>query len=250
MTDDPPVTEDRLLGGRVTLYQPAEGFRAALDPVLLAAACPAAGGERVLELGCGSGAASLCLLARQPGLSVTGLELQGDLAALARRSAAASGLGRRFEAVAGDVAEPPAALRGGRFDHVIANPPWLPAARSRVGDAARALARLEGPGGLDAWIAAANGALRRGGWLTLIHRADRLDALCATLPGRFGALEILPLWPRAGVPARRVILRARKGARGPAALLPGLVLHEADGRFTAAAEAVLRDAAPLRGAGT
>ncbi|HET8728226.1 MAG TPA: methyltransferase [Alphaproteobacteria bacterium] len=240
------TTEDRLLDGRVRLLQPPEGYRAAIDPVLLAAAVRVADGASVLDLGCGVGAASLCVLRRVPGVRITGLELQAKLAALAEINARANGMADRLEVIEGDVSALPPALSGRRFDQVIANPPYLPARGfSSPPDQSKALANQEAGADLAVWIAAAYTCLRPKGWLTLIHRADRLDAICALLAPRFGAIGILPLWPRVGEAARRVIVRARRDARSPAALLPGLVLHGADGRFTPEAEAVLRGAGPL-----
>lgn len=245
------TTEDRLLGGRVVLAQPAAGYRAAIDPVLLAAAVPARGGETVLELGCGVGAAALCLLARVPGCRVVGLELQPALVVLAHRNAVGNGVDDRLAAVEGDLRDPPAALLAlaptpAGFDQVMLNPPFLPAGRhTPPSDPMAATACQENTAELAQWIAAAYRRLRPGGGLTLIHRADRVDDVCAALAERFGAVELIPLWPKAGQPARRVLVRARKGSRAPATLSSGLVLHQADGRYTAAAEAVLREAAAL-----
>lgn len=238
-----PPKESRLLDGRVALLQPARGYRVAIDPVLLAAAVPASAGERLLELGCGSGAAALCLLARVPAASVTGLELNPELAALARENARRSGL--RLEVLEGDLLAPPAQLPA-KFDQVLMNPPFLAAGSATAsGVATRAAANIEGAATLADWIAAALARLEWGGRLTLIHRADRLDEILALLRGRAGALRVLPLLPVAGRAARRVIVGARKGSRAPLMLLPGLVLHEADGSFTPAAQKVLREARPL-----
>jgi tRNA1(Val) A37 N6-methylase TrmN6 len=240
------ITEDTLLGGRVRLAQPASGYRAAIDPVLLAAAVAAGPRDRVLDAGAGVGAASLCLACRVAECNIIGLERDPALVALFRRNIAANGLDGRVTAVAGDIAEPPAALEPGSFDRVMINPPYLAAAAADLPpDAGKAAATVEGAADLVAWLDFGLAMLRRKGTLTVIHRADRLDALLAGLNGRAGDIAVLPLWPKAGQAARRVIVAARKGVTGPARLLPGLVLHEAGGAYTAAAEAVLRGGAGL-----
>lgn len=237
---DPAVTEDRLLDGKVRLLQPEAGYRAAIDPVLLAAAVAAAAGERVLDAGSGAGAASLCLAWRCPDISIKGIEFDPQAVALARRNIALNELTGRVEAILGSIAAPPPALAGGGFDQAMANPPYQ-ADGTRPADPGRAAAHIEGDLGLAEWVLACLALLRPKGTLTLIHRADRLDALLTALHGKAGEVAILPLWPMDGRPAKRVLVRARKGVRGPASLLPGLVLHRADGRYTPAAEAILRD---------
>ena len=245
-TDLGGVTQDALLGGRVRLCQPAEGYRAAIDPVLLAAAVPARAGERVLDLGCGAGAAALCLLARVPGVEVTGLELQATLARLAAANAELNGLAGRFAVVEGDILRPPAALATDGFDRVMLNPPYFAAGANRPpGGLALALATHESDAGLDDWLETALGLLKPKGGLLVIHRADRLDALLAGLQGRAGDIRVFPLWPAVGRPAKRVLVAARKSVAGPLVLAAGLVLHAADGSFTSEAEAVLRAAAAL-----
>jgi tRNA1(Val) A37 N6-methylase TrmN6 len=235
-----------LLGGRVVLRQPAQGFRAAIDPVLLAAAIPVEAGRLVLDLGTGTGAAALCLARRVPGVHVTGLDRQADLVVLAAENAALNGLGLQASFLAGDVLEPPAGLVPGSFDQVMANPPYLAANSATLPpDPARALAVGEGDADLAAWLDCALRLVRPRGGITVIHRADRLDALLALLFGRAGEIVVFPLWPGAGKPAKRVLVRARRGVETPLRLAPGLVLHGPDGKFTAAADAVLRDAAAL-----
>ena len=230
------TTHDLLLGGRVRLEQPAEGLRAAIDAVLLAAAIPARAPEAVLELGCGTGAALLCLAARVPGLALHGVELDAGLAEMARRNAA--GLGASI--VAGDI-------RGALPEcrHAFANPPYWPGG-SASPIALRRNAAHEAEAGLEDWAGALARGLVRRGMASMILPAARFGQAAAALRGAgCGSLTMLPLWPRAGVAAKRVILQAIKGGRGPDRILPGLVLHEADGSFTAAAEAVLRHAQAL-----
>jgi tRNA1(Val) A37 N6-methylase TrmN6 len=238
------TTQDALLGGRVSFRQPAHGYRAAIDPVLLAAALPAAFRGRVADLGCGAGAAGLCLAARLAQVAVVGIERDPLLADLARQNVADNAFASRIEIVEADIRRLPPALGG--FDAAIANPPYLEAARANaVVDPRKSAATVETGADLEAWIDAALRLVRDKGTVAIIHRADRLDDLLAGLRGRAGEVVVVPLWPKADVAAKRVIVRARKGIRSPLALTRGLVLHEADGGYTAAAEAVLRGAAAL-----
>jgi tRNA1(Val) A37 N6-methylase TrmN6 len=243
------MTCDALLGGRVRLWQPRAGYRAATDPVLLAAACAATPGERVLDLGCGAGAAALCLASRVAGLELHGLEVQPAYADLAERNAALNGVTMCVHR--GDAAAPPRTLTALSFDHVIANPPYFPANAAPSPVPARDLARRASADGVALWVDAALRRLRQGGWLTLIHRAERLPGILGVCAGRAGDVAVLPLAAREGRSATRVIVRARKDSRGPFRLAAPLVLHSGlahlrDGDdFTPQAAAVLRDGAPL-----
>lgn len=238
------VTEDRLLRGRLALKQPRDGYRVAMDSVLLAAALPLKPGERVLDFGCGVGAVALCLLARQPDLYVDGIERQPTLAVLASENAAANGLSDRFRVQQGDYAELPERWHG-QFDQVAINPPYHDPARHRPSpNPIKAAANLGPEAGLAAAVASARDALKHKGRLTLVHRADVLAEILAALDG-FGEATIFPLWPKAGRPAKRVILSARKGVKGGSHLLPGLVLHDSDGGYTAEALSALEEGAPL-----
>jgi tRNA1(Val) A37 N6-methylase TrmN6 len=244
-TGEEATTEDRLLGGQVVIRQPRDGFRVAIDTVLLAAAVAPAPGDMVLDAGSGCGAAALCLARRVPRCRIVGLERDAGLVALAAENIALNAAADRVEIRLGDVARPPASFGRGSFDHVMMNPPHLRADRARASpDPAKAAASLESDIGLEEWIGFAVAMLRPKGTLTVVHRADRLDDLLASLRGRAGGIVVVPLWPaRDARPAKRVIVRARKGIVEPLVLAPGLVLHEADGRYTREADAVLRGAA-------
>ena len=246
LPDEALFTSDRLLGGRLLMMQPLKGYRAAIDPILLAAATAVQAGGQVLELGIGTAAAALCLAWRVPEVRLTGLELRPEIAALARQNVAANGFGERVTVVTGSLLHPPAGLLDGQFDHVMMNPPYQAAARHTASpDPAKAAANGENEGSLADWLKAAAKALRPRGGLTLIHRADRLDEILALLRIRFGGIIVCPLWPRPGNPARRVLIAARLGSRAPLVLSPGFALHQEDGGNTPAAEAVLRQGAAL-----
>lgn len=243
MVDDAArLTRDAFLGGDLRIWQPRDGYRAATDPLLLAAAVTAQDGQSALELGCGAGVAMLALGWRVPGLDLTGVERQPEYAALARRNAEENGIVAQIE-TADLLALPPDLRRG--FDHVLANPPYYPAGSPTARDAGRdAALREETP--LAEWIACGLRRVKTGGFLTLIHLAERLPAILAAFEGRAGAIAVRPLAPRNGREAGRVLVRARKGAGGPFRLLAPLILHAGDAHrgdgddFTPQARAILR----------
>jgi tRNA1(Val) A37 N6-methylase TrmN6 len=242
----PRFTEDRLLGGRVRLRQPAEGYRVAIDPVFLAASVPAEPHQSVLDIGCGCGAAMLCLAARVPHVRVVGLEMQRDLVRLAGDNAILNRMEARVAVTIGDLLRAPPRLSPGSFDHVMANPPYNePRRSSPVASGGKAGATIEGAADLAAWVRFSLSMVRAKGSITFVHRADRIDVLLAEIAGRAGEVVIFPLWPGGGKPASRVLVRARKQVDAPATLAAGLVLHEPDGRLSAAAEAVLREGGGL-----
>ena len=244
-------TEDAVLGGRLRLEQPRRGHRVGHDGILLAAACPARAGERVVDLGAGVGAAGLALAVRVDGAIVTLVEVDARLAALAARNAQINGLAARVSAIVLDVAAPArafaaAGLGAESATRVLMNPPFNDPARQRASpDRQRRLAHA-GPGGtIAAWVKTAARLLRPRGTLTVIWRADGLAEVLRALHPAFGAAMVLPVHGRAGEPAIRVLVRATKGSRAPLALMPGLDLNDRAGRPTAAAEAVLRAGAAL-----
>lgn len=252
---DPPrfaeenLTEDALLGQRVMLLQPRTGYRAATDPLLLAAAAHPTPGARVLDAGCGAGAAMLALAARVAGLDLHGLEVQPAYAELARRNAARNGVEATIWE--GDLFAPPAELSRIGFDLVLTNPPFFdiagPGSPDHGRDAARRAAHDRGA---EAWAAAAFARVRSGGRIAIIHLAAKLPEILAGLR-RGGDIAVLPLQARAGKSAKRIIVTARKGARAPFRIAPPLILHEGEAHvadaddFTEAAAAILRHAAAL-----
>jgi tRNA1(Val) A37 N6-methylase TrmN6 len=248
---NPDMTDDAVLGGRLRLKQKKSGHRVGHDAILLAAATGARASDRAVEFGAGVGAAGLALAVRVPDVEVTLVEIDPELAAIAVENIARNGLDGRVRAFALDVTAPEAefAARGlapGMADHVLMNPPFNNPARQNVSpDPGRRMAHAA-DGMLGAWIDAAARLLHSAGTLTLIWRADGLADVLASLGEGFGGVAVLPVHGRAGQPAIRVLLRARKGSRAPLALLPGLVLNDEVGRPTEAAEAVLRGAEALR----
>ncbi|HEV2366160.1 MAG TPA: methyltransferase [Caulobacteraceae bacterium] len=239
------LTNDAVLGGRIRLRQPARGYRAGLDAALLAAACAGLKG-RVLEAGCGVGAAMLAAARRAPGARFTGVEKDPALTELARQNIAANGLGDRVEAITGDIAAPFSSLCLASFDAAIANPPFFDdPSRLRGPDPAKRAAWLTAEG-LAAWTGFLLKSVRERGIIILIHRAERLADLLAALTPKAGSFQIRPAHPWPDAPASRVIVRAVKTGGAPLRLLPPLFLHERDGaKHTPETEAILRGEAAL-----
>ena len=241
------LTRDGFLGGRVQAWQPRHGYRAATDPVFLAAATPARPGDTVLELGCGVGVAALCLAARVPGVALTGVEIQPDYAELARRNGVENSVA--FGVHEADLANLPPPLRALSFDHVIANPPYY-VEGTAPDDPGRTRARHEATP-LEDWIDTAARRLRPKGWLTLILPIDRLPEALALLRPSFGSIAVKPLSARAGRDPARFLLKGQKGSKGPFRLLESLILHQGarhltDGDdYSTAAKGILRDAQQL-----
>jgi tRNA1(Val) A37 N6-methylase TrmN6 len=245
------LTENAVLGGALRLRQPRRGHRVGHDAVLLAAACRALPGEHVVDLGAGVGAAGLALAARAGGIAVTLVEIDPDLAALATQNAQLNGLAARVKSITLDALAPArvfaaAGLVPESVARVLMNPPFNDPVRQQTSpDRRRSLAHAAPRETLAAWIRTAARLLRPRGTLSLIFRADGLADLARALDADFGAVAVLPVYPKPDEPAIRILVRATKASRAPLALLPGLVLNDAGGHPTPEAEAVLRAGASL-----
>ena len=246
--NDIHLTKDWLLGGRVCLRQPSRGYRVSIDSVLLAASVPALEGELLLELGSGTGAASLCLLKRVPRCQIIGIENNEDMLFLSRENTLLNKLDDFITFVNADVTNLPIQISQQGFDHVFSNPPYLQASRSDRRESSIKeghFANVEGTADLSAWIKVMALALKPKGRLTLIHRADRLDEILSILDKYVGEIVVFPLWPKYGRSAKRVVISARKGVSTPLRLSSGLVLHESDGAYTKEASHILESGMAL-----
>jgi len=238
------TTCDDFLGGAVQLYQPKPGYRVGSDTVLLAAAITAKKQDRILDMGAGSGGILTCLRHRLDlDLTLHGLEIQTELIELARKNAAHNGFEDVISYFQGNINNPPAKCEPNSYDQVISNPPYLePGQASGSPYETKAIADMGQGICLEDWIKYCLRMLKPKGWLTVVHRADRLDDILAGLKDKAGSITVFPTWPDAGAKeARRVIIRARKGGRGSLSLKSGLIMHKSDGTYTSEANAILRD---------
>lgn len=250
------VTEDAFLGGKVLVRQPKSGYRAGLDAVFLAATAPFHSWQdcSVLDVGAGVGTVGLCVAARCPQAHVTLLEREPALAGLAEENISLNKRQGRVRVVNASVGSTADVLTGHNvlpdcFDYVFANPPYHAEGRGTAApDALKAMSHAMPEAGLDGWVRFMARMVKSGGMATMIHKADALPSILAAFDRRFGDLRVLPLHPREGEPASRVIVQGIKGSRAPMGLLQGRILHGEGNAFTAGAQMVLRDGAgmPLR----
>ncbi|MBU2994141.1 methyltransferase [Octadecabacter sp. 1_MG-2023] len=230
MNSDADTTHDAFLGGLLMLEQPAKGYRAGVDPVLMASAVQAQAGQSVLELGCGAGAAILCLATRVAGLHLHAVEVQARYADLCRANAAANGFDAQIWTA--DVGALPHDLTALTFDHVIANPPYLDRKSGKHSELIDRDIAFGGDTDTKIWIETATRRLKPKGWLTLIHKADRLPELMRAMDDRLGSLSVIPITGREGRPADRIIVHARKGGRTPFKLHAPVSLHVGPAHLT------------------
>ena len=240
------IVENGLLNGRVRLRQPARGYRAGMDAALLAAAVPAQAGQSVIEAGCGAGAVLMQIAARRPGVVLTGLERDPAMAALAVENAALNGVAATTAIRQGDVAAGFRALGVEPGDWAVSNPPFFDDAGALRAPAEGKRGAWMADDGLKAWTDFLLKAVKEGGRIVVVHRADRLADLLALLGEKAGSFAIRPVHSFADEPAKRVLVHAIKTGRAPLRLLPALVLHDRDGaKHTDQAEAILRGEAAL-----
>jgi len=233
-------TIDDFLGGKIKLKQSEKGYRATSDSVLLSSAISPKAGQTVLDVGAGTGIVSLCLAYRAPDAIITGLEIQPESFALAKENSLLNHKEANINFILCDIANPTKEIKDKAFDFVITNPPYA-TEKPQSPTKNKAIANHESTtANLETWLDFCIKRLKPKGTLALIHKADRLDDIIALLQRRLGKITIYPLYPKKGKPASRIIITAVKNSRTRISLMPGLILHQADGAPTREAEQILR----------
>jgi len=244
------ITQDGFLDGALVIAQPKEGYRAATDPVFLAASIPAKSGQSVLELGCGVGVALLCLARRVPELAITGVELQENYAELARDNLKDNGFTGTISQQ--DITALSSEFRQISFDHVLFNPPYFKKDTvTAPRNVSKSIAHVA-DNNLADWLRVAVARVKPKGTVTLIQKADMLPAILAALSElSVGDIKIKPLAARQNRAANRVIVSARKSSRAPAQILSPFIIHNGEvhekdrNDYTQHADAILRQGAEL-----
>ena len=218
------VTIDDFLSGAIKVVQPKSGYRAGIDPILLAASIPAKSGQTVLELGCGVGTASLALAHRVAGLNITAVEVQPPYAELALRNTNRNNL--HLSVVCADLAALPSEILDQQFDHVFANPPFFDRGSStRSGDSGRDRAKGENDE-LNMWLSVAAKRVKPKGYVHFIFRTERMDEFLRLMPDSLGSRVITPIVARQGRQSILFMAHARKNGRAAFRLESPLILHE------------------------
>lgn len=231
-----------VLNGQVILYQPVGGFRTSLDSVLLAHFCQAKQQDAVLDAGCGVGGASFCLTHRLKNISLTGVDWSQEYLSLARKNADLNRVRERTNWVLSDIREyneGPKPI----YNHVIINPPFYEADSHTASPdflRAQALGHQDANLQIEDWIHAAHRLVKNFGSITLIYPANGLSRILRSFGVRWGGVEVIPIYPKVGKEAKRILVRARKNRKTPCRILPPLVLHQTDGKYTDDADVILR----------
>ncbi|MCQ2966757.1 MAG: methyltransferase [Alphaproteobacteria bacterium] len=229
-------TIDDFLGGAVRLKQLNDGYRATSDAVLLSASVSPVKNQKVLDVGMGTGAVSLCLSARCPECQITGLEIQPEMAEIAIENVTSNQ--KNIQVVLGDITKP-TGLEHGAYDYVLTNPPFM--TEDQVSpNKTRDIAHRESSVSLADWVKGCLKYVANRGYFAMINRADRLPEILSLLYPKTAGIRIVPIFTKEGEPAKRVIVIARKGSKSPAILEPGIILNDKAGHRTEVAEQIMR----------
>jgi len=237
LLDQDQLTDDLFLGGALKIYQPKKGFRSGIDAILLAASVPDNGSMRVLEAGCGAGVVSLSIARRCEQARVDAIEIEQINTQIAQANVARNELQERVSIYLGDLCDPVTklellGLERNSYDFVVANPPFYDEGEMRFSsDPLRRRAKRAMAETLEEWVRFLTAMAAPKGVISMIHRAEKLDEVLSVLTRRFGGVKVLPLFPKPGEPANRVIVQGVKGSRAPMVLLQGVVLHDEQGCY-------------------
>lgn len=240
MTDS-EYTADDFLGGRVNLKQPRKGYRITSDTVFLASSINLNTGDRILDVGAGTGGILSCLAARIgdeiKNVTMHGIEIQSELISLAREN------NQEITYFHGDVLDDIEGCSPNSYHNVVSNPPYFEKGKiSPSPFKTKAIAHGNELNDLKLWIERCMRMVRPKGYLTLVHRADRMDDILSILQDKAGSIIVFPFFPKKGENANRIIIRAQKGAKGLLILKSGMIVHKSDGNYTETAENILRHA--------
>ena len=214
----------------LSLIQKKDGLTFGTDAYLLAAFVTQKG-ARGVDLGAGTGVASLLCAARDKASTMYAAEIQTDFAELCRRNAELNGLSDKIVPICTDVRELSPAMTDGEVDFVISNPPYMAADSGRGnGSTAKNIARREVHGTINDFCAAAGRVLKYGGDFYTVYRPERLCELISAL--KENSLEpkvLVTVYPRENKAPCLVLVKSRKGGKAGLVMAPPLIIYRKDG---------------------
>jgi tRNA1(Val) A37 N6-methylase TrmN6 len=237
-----PWTFDSFFDGRVHVAQPQRGYRYSIDAVLLAALPNPKSGERVLDLGTGCGIIPLLMTYRNPGLHITGVEVQPELARLAEMNVANNGMQDRIRIIQHDLRCLSLEMVGGPVDWIVSNPPYRRAASGRVNpDAQRALARHEINLDLHQLIKSSRRLLKTAGRFAAVYPCERLVELLSEMHGQgLEPKRLRCVHSQAGDAAKLALVQGVGGAKPGLKIDAPLMIYAADGQYSEALRDIMQ----------
>jgi tRNA1Val (adenine37-N6)-methyltransferase len=230
MTDEPEITLTHFLGRRLRVWQPRHGYRFALDAPLLADFIRCGPAETILEAGTGCGIVPLLLAFRTVFRKLTAVELQPELAELARRNMVENGMAEKVAVLDGDIRQMSAPPLPDQVDQIIANPPYRKVGQGRLNPLGqKAAARHELFLSWPDLLKVAGERLAGEGSLSVVHLAERERELLAQAAGRFQLVRRRRVFSFPGDAAPRLVLlhwRKRPCFERPVEEMPPLVIHD------------------------
>ncbi len=241
------IIENHLLDKRVKIYQSDDTYKASIDAVFLAASIKdAKAGQKLLDVGLGTGAVALCVAHRNPELEILGVEVQKELASLSQKSIEANNFSDRFDIVNADIADFEKKHPHGSFDYVVSNPPYYSDFSSSP-NISRAKAHNMQSTPLSAWVNICLKMLKPKGYISIIIPPDKLDEIMALYNlKKVGDIKIYPLFSKPdNIDAKRLIVKARKSDKSPCKIYKGMIIHKEDGSYSVEADKILREAGAI-----
>lgn len=232
--DDKLLTKDAILNGKVTLFQPKDGYRVSMDPIILSHFVNVIPNQRVLDVGAGNGVISLILKFKEPSLSITAIDIDKFMCDICKKNADINNCD--LQVINENIKNNP--IKGETFDCVVTNPPFFPRDSSRISDK-KSVANFETVS-LSQWLDFCLKKLSNGGWLYVIHDASRIDCILSSLFARAGDITIIPIMTKPHTHAKRVIVKCKKGSRSASKIEYGITIHSEDGSFTKIANDILQ----------
>ncbi len=232
------ATKDFLLNKKVQILQPINGYRASSDAVILSAMLESFDKEqKILDMGSGTGAISLCLAKRLKNAKVLGLEIQDELINLSNESAKINGFQNRVEFVKHNIKEKRIEMHD-KFDICVTNPPYSEVDMRSPKDYKATAHNFDGLT-LKDWINFGIRALKPRGKLYMINRAEALSEIISIIYGKMGAIKVVPIYSKAGEDAKRIVIIAQKDSKKALVIDKGIVVHNNDGSYSLDANKIL-----------